>query len=140
MLIDEMKKRMFAAMKAQDTVEKEILRTAIGEVTRAGEEATDERVVGVLRKIGKGCQETLGHAQDPAQRATLEREIAILESLLPKGLGPEEIRALLAPVQEAIAAATGEGQAIGLAMKHLKASGVSADGGSVAAAVRLLRG
>ena len=59
MLIDQLKQRMFQAMKSGDTVEKEVLRTAIGEVTRSGEDATDERVTQVLKKLVKSNQETL---------------------------------------------------------------------------------
>ena len=51
MLIDQVKQRMFQAMKSGNVVEKEILRTAIGEVTRTGDEVTDERLVAVLRKL-----------------------------------------------------------------------------------------
>src|SRR5215510_2443670 len=98
MLIDQIKQQMFKAMKSGANVEKEILRTAIGEVTRTGEAASDERVVQTLRKLVKANQETLLSASDPAQRSTLEQEIAILEPFLPKALGAAELSALLGPV------------------------------------------
>ncbi len=88
----------------------------------------------------KSNRETLESATDPEQKSTLQQEIAILESLLPKTLSPEQIAEELAPVVEQIRAAGNDGQATGVAMKHLKASGALVDGKDVAAAVRQLRG
>jgi hypothetical protein len=139
MLIDEIKKRMFAAIKAKNTIEKEILRTAIGEVTRAGEDADDTRVIGVLRKISKGCQETLELTEDEAQKQNLREELAVLDSLLPRTLSVEQITELLAPVADAIKAAGNVGQATGIAMKELKARGAEAAGKDAATAVQALR-
>jgi uncharacterized protein len=139
MLIDDLKKRMFAAIKAGNTVEKELVRTAVGEITRTGDEATDERVVGVLKKMMKSTEETLGLVTDEAKRDVLKQELTILESLVPRGLSAEDLVAALAPVAEAITQAGNDGQATGVAMKHLKAQGLSADGKTVGAAVKTLR-
>jgi uncharacterized protein len=139
MLIDDLKKRMFAAIKAGNTVEKELVRTAVGEITRTGDEATDERVVGVLKKMMKSTEETLGLVTDEAKRDVLKQELTILESLVPRGLSAEDLVAALAPVAEAIKQAGNDGQATGVAMKHLKAQGLSADGKTVGAAVKTLR-
>jgi uncharacterized protein YqeY len=139
MLIDQIKQRMFQAMKAGETLEKEVLRTAIGEVTRTGEDATDERVIGVVRKLVKSNQETLAAAQDPAQRETLSREIAVLETFLPKGLDAEQIAALLQPVAAEIRGAAGPGPAMGIAMKVLKANGAAVEARDVQAAIATLR-
>jgi uncharacterized protein YqeY len=83
MLIDQIKQRMFQAMKAGNTLEKEVLRTAIGEVTRAGDDPTDERVLAVLKKLVKSNQETLAAATNAEQRGELEREIVVIEAFLP---------------------------------------------------------
>jgi uncharacterized protein YqeY len=139
MLIDQVKQQMFRAMKAGNVTEKEILRTAIGEVTRTGDEATDERVLQVLRKLVKSNQETLGSVTDAAQRATLEQEIAILELLLPESLGPDKIRELLEPVAIQIRAATGPGPAMGVAMKFLKSLGAVVETRDVQSALDGLR-
>lgn len=139
MLIDQVKQQMFRAMKAGNVTEKEILRTAIGEVTRTGEEATDDRVLQVLRKLVKSNQETLEAVTDPAQRATLEQEIAILETLLPQSLSSEKIAELLAPVAAQIRAATGPGPAMGVAMKFLKSAGAVVETRDVQRALEALR-
>jgi uncharacterized protein len=139
MLIDQIKQRMFAAMKAGNTLEKEVLRTAIGEVTRTGDEATDERVLAVLKKLVKANQETLAAAATAEQRSDLEREIALLETFLPATPGPDRLRELLAPVAEQIRAASGPGPAMGIAMKFLKAANVSAEARDVQAALAELR-
>lgn len=140
MLIDQVKQRMFQAMKAGNTIEKEVLRTAIGEVTRSGEDATDERVMQVLKKLVKANQETLASATSDEQRGELAREIEVLEGFLPKAPSAEELQALLAPVAEQIRAAAGPGPAMGIAMKFLKAQNVAAEARDVQAALGALRG
>lgn len=141
MLIDEIKQRMFKAMKAGDVVEKEILRTAIGEVTRVGDAPTDEKVAQALRKLVKSNQETLGAlaAADGERRQVLEREIAVLETFLPKNLSPDQIRALLEPVAAQIRAAAAAGPAMGIAMKHLKTQNAVTEARDVQAAIEALR-
>lgn len=139
MLVEEIKRRMFAAMKAKDNVEKEILRVAMGEITGRGEATDDATVVAVLKKLVKSNEESLSAATDPEQRQTLEREIAILQSLLPAGLSLEQVVEALGPVHETIRAAKADGPATGIAMKHLKTQAVAVDGKDVAAAVRHIR-
>lgn len=139
MLIDQVKQRMFQAMKSGEVVEKEILRTAIGEVTRTGDEVTDERLVAVLRKRVKSNQETLAAATDAGQRATLEQEIGVLETFLPRTLSVEQLRTLLEPVAAEIRAAAGPGPAMGIAMKFLKTTGAVAEARDVQGALKELR-
>lgn len=139
MLIDQVKQRMFQAMKAGNVLEKEILRTAIGEVTRSGDDPTDERVLGVLKKLVKANQETLESATAADQRSELEREIQVLETFLPATPGPDQLRTLLEPVAEQIRGAAGPGPAMGIAMKFLKAANVSAESRDVQAALVALR-
>ncbi|MFO0552688.1 MAG: GatB/YqeY domain-containing protein [Polyangiaceae bacterium] len=144
MLLSEIKAKMFEAMKAGDTVRKEILRVAVGEITtdaaREGRKGDDAEAVAILKRLVKSNEETLGRVTDPEQRATLERELATLAEFLPKGLTLEAVIAALAPVTDALKAAGNDGQATGIAMKHLKATGVEgADGKLVSAAVKQLR-
>lgn len=143
MLKDEMKSRMLEAMKAQRQVEKNILRVALGEVqtieARTGGAASDDEVGKILRKLIKSNEESLAATEDATKRAALEEENAVLRPLVPKTLGPEEIAALLEPVKDAILGAGNDGQATGVAMKHLKGSGAAVEGKDVSAAVRALR-
>ena len=143
MLKDEMKRRMLEAMKARRTVEKDVLRVALGEVqtveSRSGADVSDDEVGRILRKLIKSNEESLAATEDAARRATLEEENAVLGSLLPRTLDVAEIVAALAPVREAILGAGGDGQATGVAMKHLKGAGAAVDGKDVSAAVRSMR-
>jgi uncharacterized protein YqeY len=142
MLVDELKARMFRAMKDKRDVEKEILRVAIGEITtdaaRAGRRGDDAEAIALIRRLQKSVEETLA-ASEPSKRAILEEELEILKGLVPQALGPEDALAALAPVVAAIKAAAGDGPATGIAMKHLKSTGATVDGKVVAEAVRLLR-
>jgi uncharacterized protein len=144
MLLDEIKARMFRAMKSGDVLEKEILRVAVGEITtdaaRPGRNGDDAETQAILRKLIKSNDESLEAITDSERRAELQRESEILRSFLPRALGAEELIAALAGVADAVRAAGNDGQATGIAMKHLKASGVVADGKAVGAAVKRLRG
>ena len=139
MLADEIKRRMVAAMKAKQTIEKEILRVALGEITSRGGDATDEMVVATLKKLVKSNEESLAVVTDPAQRQVLEREIEVLKDLLPQGLSLDELVVALAPLHETIKGAKGDGPATGIAMKHVKTQALPVDGKDVAEAVRRIR-
>jgi uncharacterized protein len=143
-LVDQIKARMFQAMKAGNNVEKEILRVAMGEITtdaaRPGRKGDDDETQAILKKLVKSNEESLQASQDEAQKATLRAEIDVLNAFLPKSLGVDEIVTALAPVAEAIKSAGNDGQATGVAMKHLKSLGAVVNGKDVSAAVRNLRG
>jgi uncharacterized protein YqeY len=108
-LLDQIKARMFQAMKAGKLVEKEILRVAMGEITtdaaRPGRKGDDEEAQAILKKLVKSNEESIEASQDDAQKATLRAEIAVLQDFLPQSLGVPEIVAALAPVAGAIKAA-----------------------------------
>lgn len=144
MLVDEIKKRMFAAMKAGNVVEKEILRVCLGEITtaEARSEAAfdDEQVQGVLRKLVKSNREALQSAENPEARTELEQELRVLESLLPRSLSVEELVTALEPVADALRGAPSAGPAMGMAMKHLKASGATFESRDVNEALARIRG
>jgi uncharacterized protein YqeY len=138
-LAAELKKAMFAAMKAKNTTEKEILRVAMGEITRTGEEPGDVEVQAVLRKIIKSNREALEVSTDAEQRAGLETEISVLERFLPRSLSVAEIKEALASVVDQIKAAPGPGPAMGVAMKVLKSAGAEAAAPDVTKAVTEIR-
>ena len=143
MLIDDLKARITVAVKEKDNAGRDVLRLAFGEVQTAEANANrplrDDEVAAVLRKLVKSNQETLAVAGDVPQTATLRHEIDVLSSLLPKGLTVPEIVEALASQKDAIRAAKSDGQATGVAMKHLKSTGATVDGGDVSAAVKSMR-
>jgi uncharacterized protein len=141
-LAEDIKKRMFAAMKSGKVVEKEILRVATGEITmtaaRESRDLSDEDVQGILRKMLKSVRESLVDAPADSKPA-LEEELSVIESLLPKSLDIEAILVALAEVQASIAGAPGEGQAMGIAMKALKTKNLVVEAPMVSQAVKKLR-
>lgn len=143
MLVDEIKARMFRAMKAGSIVEKEILRVAIGEITtdaaREGRRGDDDEARALVRKLIKSNDESLATDLPADRRSVLEEENRILGEFLPKSLGLDDILRALEPVHAAIKAAGNEGQATGVAMKHLKSSGATVNGKDVAEAVKRVR-
>jgi uncharacterized protein YqeY len=142
-ILEELRARMNEAIRGTDEVAKNIYRLAYSELqlasARSGKDVSDDEAFAILKKLVKSNEETLAVATDPAQREPLEREIALLTAMLPKTLGVPEVVAALAPVADAIKAAGNDGQATGVAMKHLKSAGASVDGKTVAAAVKQIR-
>jgi len=143
-LLDQIKARMFAAMKSGNVTEREILKVAMGEITtdaaRVGRKGDDDEAQAILKKLVKSNEETIEASQDEAQKAQLRAEIAVLGDFLPKSLSLPEIVAALAAVADGVKAAGNDGQATGVAMKHLKSLGAVVNGKDVSAAVRQLRG
>jgi uncharacterized protein YqeY len=144
MIADEMKKQMMSAMKARDEIARNVLGVARGEIqtaeARANRPLTEDEAVAVVRKLLKSNEETLAAAPEAAGAAALRTENAILAALLPAKMGADGILAALESQREAIRAAKSDGQATGVAMKHLKAAGFGGlDGADVAEAVKRIR-
>ncbi|HTA88736.1 MAG TPA: GatB/YqeY domain-containing protein [Polyangiaceae bacterium] len=143
MLIDQIKARMFQAIKAGAHLEKEILRVAVGEITteaaRPGRQGSDEEAQAILRKLVKSNEETLASTTEEEKRAILLKENEILAEFLPKSMTTDEIASALEPVVAQIKAAGNDGQATGVAMKQLKSTGAIVNGKDVAVVIKALR-
>jgi uncharacterized protein YqeY len=143
-IVDELKARMNEVLRGKVEVAKNIYRLAYSEVqlasARLGKDVNDGEAIAILKKLVKSNEDTLAVATEAQQRDALAREIALLSAMLPKTLDVPEIVAALAPVADAIRAAGNDGQATGVAMKHLKSTGASVDGKTDAAAVKQIRG
>ncbi len=142
-LKDKLKKRVLQAMKDKNELEKNLLRVLLGDIelaeTRNGSALSDNEEQQIVRRMVKSNQETAALTRDPADVEKLKQELAILEGLLPKTLSVAETIAALEPVADDLRAAGNDGQATGLAMKHLKPQGLQVDGKDVAAAVKQIR-
>ena len=144
MLIDHLRGQITTAMKTGDTLSRDILRLALGEMqmgeARKNAPLTEEEAMTVLRKLIKANEETIGLAGGEGERVeTLRREISILSTLLPQQMSVDEIVFALTPHAADIRAAKADGQAMGVAMKFLKAAGASVAGPDVGVAVKKLR-
>ena len=144
MIVDDIKKRAAAAVKQGDTVVRDVLRLALGEIqmaeTRKNEAGTEEEAAAALRKLIKSNEETLAALPEGDERiAVLKREIEVLTSLAPAQLTVPQIVEALAGQVDAIKAAAADGQATGLAMKHLKSTGADVKGTDVGLAVKQIR-
>lgn len=143
-VVEDIKKQVTVAMKSGDTVARDILRLALGEIqtaeARKAAPVTEDDAAAAVRKLIKSNEETLGLSAEGDERsATLRREIEVLSALLPKQLSVDEIIAALASEVDAIKAAKADGQATGIAMKFLKTTGASVSGNDVGAAVKKIR-
>jgi uncharacterized protein YqeY len=144
----DLQAKLREAMKAKDDLARDVLRVILGEVStrraRTGKEPTDEEVHGIVRKLLAGNAETRQELEKRGQTGhesyeRLGRENAYLEALLPASLDRAAIRRELESLADALKGAKNDGQATGLAMKHLKQKGLAVQGEDVAAAVKELR-
>ena len=144
MILDDIRARVAQAVREKDEVARDVLRLALGEAqmaeVRSGKPVGEDEAVAIVRKLVKSNEETLAAAADGPQAPALRREIEVLSALLPKGLSVDDLALALAPVAEAIRAAKSDGQATGIAMKHMKSVGGTFTGQDVGAAVKQLRG
>jgi uncharacterized protein len=142
-LVDDIKKQITGAMKSGDTVARDVLRLALSEIqtaeARKNAPVSDDDAISAVRKLIKSNEETLGLTTDGERAAVLRKEVEVLSALLPKQLSVDDIVAALASEHEAIRAAKNDGQATGIAMKHLKSTGAAVSGNDVGAAVKKIR-
>jgi uncharacterized protein YqeY len=146
-MIEQIKQRVFQAMRDKNELERDLLRVVLGDLqmqeTRSGEALSDDEAHRLIRKIVKSTHETIdalkqrGDSDEAIAKA--RAELVILESMLPQSLDADQITEALADVADAIKNSGNAGQAIGMAMKHLKAAGASVDGKMVAKVVGQLR-
>jgi uncharacterized protein YqeY len=146
--IMDLRAKLQAAIKAGDDLARDVLRVIMGEVStrqaRTGKESSDEEIHGIIRSLVANNNETRkeleqrGHTTHEAYDR-LARENRYLETLLPRTLDRAAIRHELEPIAAELKGAKNDGQATGLAMKHLKQKGLTVLGEDVAATVKQLR-
>ncbi len=148
-MYDTLKTRLTECRKTGKAVELSVLQVVLGDASmieaRAGHKATDDEVEKIIRKTMLGNQETIVILEQKgltggANHTKLSAENVFLQTLLPDTLSVEEIAGHLGEVADALRAAKNDGQATGVAMKHLKSKGLRVLGDDVSAAVKKIRG
>jgi len=145
-MIDALRQRIATASKAGNTLERDVLKVALGDLqlaaSRKTDPLTDAEAQQIIKKMVKSGEETLAALRqrgDEANIAKAQAEQDILQALLPQTLSVDDILARLDPVADAVKNAPNDGAATGVAMKHLKSTGQPVDGKDVAQAVKRLR-
>jgi uncharacterized protein YqeY len=147
-LKDTVREKFEQAKRGGNREEKNLLSVILGDIStaeaRSGKQLPDADVEKLLRKMMENNTETLtqlkshNRAGDP-QVAVLKREIALLTALLPQSLNVDAIAKALESLHAEIVSAKSEGQAIGLAVRHLKGLSLNAQGQDVSAVVKQIR-
>src|SRR5262245_34475233 len=144
----DLQARLQGAIKAGDGLARDLLRGILGEVAirraRTGQEPTDAAVPGIIRSLIANNAQTRQELEQrgPTGHAAydrLGRAHTYRATPLPRTLDGAPIRRELEPLAAGLKAARNDGQATGLAMKHLKQKGLAVLGEDVAAAVKELR-
>ena len=123
----EMKRLLIAAIKDKDQPRRDIMRLVIADIEADHKRKNDDSWAElVIRKYVKTNNESLAFCKEGDHfYGTLTTQTEMLESLLPKTLALDEIEALFLNSDgneiEQIQDADKDGQALGIAMKFLKA-------------------
>jgi uncharacterized protein YqeY len=147
-LLETLHTKLTEARKARNKLQMDALQVILGDASmidaRTGKKATDEEIDKIIRKLVVGNTETLdllkekGMTSNPDYARRTE-ENAYLATLLPRSMSVDEIKSALAEVADTIKGAKNDGQATGVAMKHLKSKNLKVQGDDVSAAVKQLR-
>jgi uncharacterized protein len=147
-LKENVRRKFEDAKRANHREAKNLLSIILGDIAtaeaRSNKDVADAEVEKMLRKLVESNTETVAQLRahqrgDDPQVAVLERENDLLKSLLPQTLDAEAIAKSLEAVRAEIAGAKSDGQATGVAMKHLKGLGLNAQGQDVSAVVKQIR-
>ena len=147
-LKETVRQKFDEARRSGQRQEKDLLSVILGDIStleaRSGKEVSDAEVEKLLRKMVESNTETLAqlkshHRADDPRASVLEQEITFLKTLLPQSLDTEGIVKALEAVRADIVSAKSDGQATGVAMKHIKSLGLNAQGQEVSAAVKQIR-
>lgn len=137
--VETIKSQVRVALENKLDVQKNILRFVLGEAqlleVRNNKPVTDEQVYNIIRKTIQSNNETLSKGSSDK----LEEENRVLNLLLPTVWSLDEVEKFLVPHLEAIKAAKSDGQAIGVAMKELKAVSAPINNPDVGVIIKKLR-
>lgn len=96
--MDTIRKDMFDAKKAKDTVKANLLSTLFSEIftlSKSGKELTVDDEIKIIRKFLKNIEETLSFDITEENKTKFLAEKQILESYLPKQMTGEEIEKIV---------------------------------------------
>lgn len=121
MIIEQMRSRIKIAMREQDVITRDILRTCLAESSKSGE-PTDELVIRSAKKIIEANKETLKFG---GENEKLTRENQILAEFLPKEVVAtrDDVDRVTSEYIDLIKEAKNEKQVVGLVVKELKLRG-----------------
>ena len=129
-IVQRMRAKLGASMKARDAVRTQFLRYWIAQLTRGdGREMPDADAIKKMRGVLKEAKS--------GPTSFSPEELALILEWVPPALGLDQIAEALAPVAAQIKAAPKEGMAMGIAMKSLAGQPVESD--DVKAVVASLR-
>ena len=133
-VIEKVKNLIIEGMKVKSPTVR-ILRVVLGEFQRGMKEPSDENCYKIIKKLIESNEELL----KIGSRIELATENEILKSLLPQEITIDEIYKELSKVVVQIQESKSDGQAIGIAMKCLKETGLLIDSKKVSEIVLKLK-
>lgn len=139
-IFKEIKIQIKDAMKSKDVVKRDILRLVVGQVQQSDDES-DDAVIKVIKKIVKSNTETLAVLSERAlhgESIKILEENNVLLKFVPQAMSEEEIKEFVKENNIDLSSAKNSGQAMGMLMKPLKASGKEVDATTVKKAVEEL--
>lgn len=136
--------RMLTAIRAKDSVQKNIYRTFVGEIElyeqKAGIPMPDQNIKKMLQDVRKEDEKILETLSEKLTNADIERlnlEVAICSEFLPNQVSGKELAAL---ITEDILSTEHIGKAIGKTKELLLSLKKTADGSEIKSIIEQLRG
>lgn len=119
LLFEKIQQDRLEARKDKNVLKSDLLGCVIAESSKQDKVPSDEKVISTIRKFIKGAEDTLSFMNkmcldspyDEIKKCTLNDEVVILDSYLPKQLDEVSIRTIITPFK---------GQSIGVVMKYFK--------------------
>lgn len=142
MLEQELRRRITASKIG--STERDVLRVVLGECQQKSfsGKISDDIVVGVIRKLLKSNQETIGYLKEnDNRRSDYLEEIEVLNSLLPAFWSETEIKSKIISegLFEKVKMARSNGEAVGLVMGQFKKTNAPVEGNTVKKVIEQLR-
>ena len=126
MIIAQIKDRIKEAMKQKLSAERDILRLIVG-LAQQADDYSDDSIIKIITKIVKSNNETIeamkGSDKYEDSSAELVEQSRIISSYLPQSFSEQEILSIIESNNIFLENCAGDGQAIGMVVKALKADG-----------------
>lgn len=134
MIVDDLKSKAQASLKAGRKDEAALYRLVIGQSQQL-DKCTDDNVNSIIRKLIKSNTETIESIKEfperDGQRQILFNENLLLSALLPPSISTDDIVNFIKENNLDVKSCKNDGQAVGMVMKEFKTKNITVDGGIV---------
>lgn len=146
-LKDRLKSRILKATKSQNRMERDCLKTVVGEIEliecKTGVALPDDKVISILKKFTVDNNLVISKLTDGAHKVNLITENSLYAEFIPQTLSKEEIRSYINSNQARFfplfSNSKNVGQIVGGLLKEMRGEGIHVDGSDLKEVVEEIR-